>query len=379
MKRPRIKVGRHDANAVKGPRQEDGRYYWQARVWVGGDVGRQTKAIGWLTEDEAIDALDDARRRGLGSAPRPSGPKPPTVRDLFEVYMAARVKREDLDVATKRNNTTARRRVERAIGEVPLSEVRLETLEEYRDAALRSSASSTVRFDLRILRQAWRWGKGRGLVGSDLPRVQVLDRGDGREAEKARPHVDEVALVETKLRERWPDGWPWRCFHVLSVTGARPAEVSRLLIGDVDLEHHTIRIRGKRSPQTGKERIRVHPILEDTVAVLRPLVEDRAAAARLWGPSPKAIENSLRQDHLPRACAEANVAPMKPYGLRRLATDTLRRSGVDAVVAAALLGNSPAVMVREYARASAEELEQAIAKARLGRTGKVIPFNRQES
>ena len=51
MKLPRIKVGRHDANAVRGPRREDGRYYWQARVWVGAETGRETKAIGWLTEE----------------------------------------------------------------------------------------------------------------------------------------------------------------------------------------------------------------------------------------------------------------------------------------------------------------------------------------
>jgi integrase len=378
-KRPRIKVGRHDGNALKGPRASDGRYYWQARLWVGGDRGRDTKAIGWLTEDEAIETLAGlVHRGGLDAEPRGPVSKPPTVRDLLETYMAARIAREDLDQLTKRNNTTARRRVERALGDVPLAELGLEALENYRDEALRGSASATVRLDLRILRQAWRWAKARRLVDRDLPRVQVLDRGDGREAEKARPHIDDVAVVEAKLRERWADGWPWRVFHVIAVTGARPSEVARLTVGDVDLEHRTIRIHGKRSPQTRKARIRTLAILADTVAALRPFVEGRASDARLWGPSPKSIANSLRQDHLPRACAEARVDPVKPLGLRRLATDTLRQRHVDPVVAAAILGNSPAVMVREYARASAEECEDAITRARLGRTGQVLPFAERE-
>ena len=66
-------------------------------------------------------------------------------------------------------------------------------------------------------------------------------------------------------------------------------------------------------------------------------------------------------------------------GLRRLAVDTCARAGVDPATAAALLGQSPVVMLQMYRQVSEEDKRRAVAKARLGHfsEGNVVAFPRR--
>lgn len=371
-KRPRIHVGRCDANATRGPR-EDGRYYWQARVWIGGDAERETKCIGWHTEDEAIKDL--ARRVAAGSldAEQPVAPTEETIRSLLDLYMKAR-KKAKLSPLTLRNNQTAATALTEAVGSVVLERLTLETLEGYRDSALRdgTTRSSTVRFYLRVLKQAWKWGTEHGLLDAPWPRVRVLDIGDAKE--KPIADIDDMESVERFMRERWPEGWAWRCFHIIRTTGARPGEVAKLTVGDVDLDAAELKIRQKRSP--GKKPVRVFPLLDDTLEMLREWVADRGSAALLWGPSPKAVYTSMTGDHMPGAFEKLEIAAVSPYAMRRAAVRSMIRGGVPIKVAAELTGHSPEQLLRDYEQALPEDLREAVAKARIGRPkdGKVVQF-----
>lgn len=367
MKPKRIHVGDYYAFVVRGPRK-DGRLYWQAQVAVGHGK-RETKALGWFTRPEATKRLAElVAQGGLDIRPATKGELGMvTVRDLFESYLFAR-ERAQLSNLTVSNNRTAMRRVEAELGDVVLRRVDLELLERYRDKARGSSMSSTVRFDLRVFRQAWRWALDRGLLSEPWPRVRVLDAGDRRPS--STPELEEIERVELALRAAWPDGWPWRFFHLQAVTGARTSEVARLLVDDVDLEERAVRIVGKHTP--GKERVRVVPLLEDTVEVLREWLALRTTAVandRLWVLQPHSACNAFRQDHLPSV-----KATFTPYGLRRAAADRMLRAGVGVDVAAAWLGHSPKQMLETYRRATADDLRRAAELARLGRAprGKVI-------
>ncbi len=369
LKRPSEKLGKYEAKAIKGPRA-DGRYYWQGRRFVGGEARYETKALGWLTRDEAITELG-ARigAGGLKPVPVKAAPSRRTVEALLDLYMGARLKAEDLAPETKRNNQTACNRLTAAIGTVVIDQLSLEVLEGYRDNALRSGASSTVRFDLRILRQAWTWGTTRGLITAPWPKVHVNDRGDAKT--KTAADLAHVEAVEDRLRELWPDGWPWRAFHLLAVTGARPSEIGKLMVRDVDIEEGTVTLTGKHTPN--KKRTRTFPLLSDTVAILKDWTAGSAPGDRLWGPSPKAVVNSLRGDHIPRAEKLAEVPHLTPYMIRRAAVRKLIASGIRIKVAAELMGHTPERMLRDYEIATGEDLREAVERTRPGRVpaGKV--------
>lgn len=379
----RVRCGDYYALVIRGPRKDD-RFYWQAQVSVGHGK-RETQALGWYTRPEVTKRLAAlVAEGGLNMKPRPDSDGMVTVRDLFESYLFARERDTALSKLTVRNNRTAMRRIETELGDVVLRRVDLEVLERYRDKARTSSMSNTVRFDLRVFRQAWRWALERGLLTEPWPRVRVLDQGDRRPS--PTPELEAIDKVERALRKAWPEGWPWRFFHLQAVTGARTGEIARLELGDVDLERATLRIRGKHTP--GKEAVRTVPLLKDTVATLRAWAKVRATqmsgAERpspwLWGLLPTSAENALRQDHLPEALKKAKVAPFTPYGLRRAAADRMLRAGVGVEVAAAWLGHSPKQMLETYRRATPDELRRAGELARVGRAprGTVIHIAEEE-
>ena len=61
-----------------------------------------------------------------------------------------------------------------------------------------------------------------------------------------------------------------------------------------------------------------------------------------------------------RTCKAQGIPHFGLHGLRRLRVREYRRGGVDVVVAAALLGHSPLVMMRLYDEASKEEKREAM-------------------
>lgn len=91
MKRPSFDLGKYEAKAIKGPRA-DARFYWQARLFIGGERRYQTAALGWLSEAEAFTEL--SKRLGEGSmapTPRRATPSRRTVADLLALYMGAAI------------------------------------------------------------------------------------------------------------------------------------------------------------------------------------------------------------------------------------------------------------------------------------------------
>jgi len=67
-----------------------------------------------------------------------------------------------------------------------------------------------------------------------------------------------------------------------------------------------------------------------------------------------------------KACKDLGIKPFSPHGLRRLAADTMARSGVDVATAAQILGHSVEMMLKIYRTVNEAEIESAMRKAQLG-------------
>lgn len=248
------------------------------------------------------------------------------------------------------------RRAVSVVGAVLLDRVGARTLEELRDRSGRGPrATAQV---LTIVRMAWRWGHGVGLVDApELPPVRLAVPA----SERRTPEPHEVQPVVELVERRSPrSGLALRLAWAL---GARVGEVAALQLADVDLAVPPgwITLRGK----TGTRRV---PLPRAARAAIE--------AAPPWtGPlaHPRRVHDNLRS-----ACASLDVAPFAVHGLRRLAVDQLARSGVDIATAAALLGHSPAVMLEHYRRVQASDLVAAVGRVQLGEApaGQVLPLLR---
>lgn len=344
-------IGPVSLSVVRGPDKE-GRWYWRARV------GQEVKWTGWGFVSEAereVAALVAAD--GLDAPRNPE--TAPTIQDLLELWNGWMAERPDVTEGTVKNALRRSRTLLPILGAVRAERLDLSTLEGFRDARIRSGAASrTVDLELRLLRQAWGWGRSRGLIpDKDLPKVSVRVR-DVRE--RYTPPPAEVEAVLSHL-----SGWPYIVLRLLASTGCRRGEIASLTWDKVDLQGRTLLVTGK----TGTRRVPIVPEVADWLATLP------RATATVHGTSPSNATGALWR-FLDKACKRAGVPRWTPHGLRRAAVNALYRC-TDPSVAGKILGHSPVVALQTYRQVTDEEAREAMEKAALGATlpgSKVLPF-----
>lgn len=357
--RPVVDLGPLRLRAIAG----DGpAYRWRVEWYPEGEGGRMSTRSLARVRGERIPQGEAVQRAALLLAEGlhlqvggpPAAPPVATLGDLLECWAGAQEQRRDLRPSTLAHYLDAARRAVSVVGAVLLDRVGARTLEELRDRSGRGPrATAQV---LTIVRMAWRWGHGVGLVAAaELPPVRLAVPA----SERRTPEPHEVALVVELVERRLPrSGLALRLAWAL---GARVGEVAALQLADVDLAVPPgwITLRGK----TGTRRV---PLPRAARAAIE--------AAPPWtGPlaHPRRVHDNLRA-----ACVSLDVAPFAVHGLRRLAVDQLARSGVDIATAAALLGHSPAVMLEHYRRVQASDLVAAVGRVQLGEApaGQVLPL-----
>lgn len=357
-------VGRVRVRVHSGPR-EDGRWRWRADR-PDGRGGRVPVWSGWGSRDEAEAAILATL---AGDEPAADDDTVRTVGDLMDVWLGAQEERSDIAQSTIRSRRSHVRhlvRRESALRDVLLTRCDRRTLERYRDAELRGGrAPSTLREDLRHLRQAWRWGREVGVCpDTELPAVAVRDRSTVYS--RRTPTRAEVLAVLDDLRGRVP--WAWRATYLTWATGCRKGEIAGLLWERIDLEAGTAEVRGK----TGG---RVVPLRSEVVDELRRWPRERET---VHGRAAGTVIGQLHRE-VTEACDRVGIERFPPHGLRRAAVDALYRT-TRPEVAAAILGHSPTTALRHYRQVRAEELAEAIESTALGVVpgGAVLAFTKED-
>lgn len=333
-------VGALHLTAVRGPNAA-GAWYWRIR-----DEQRRTRWTGWARRPEALTHLHQ-----LAGEPEP-GPTLRTVGELLRVYLDARERDRELAASSLGYYHRALRHPERLLGELPLEQLDLASLEGYRNARLgEGAAPRTVAHELGSIRSAWRWAvQNEHLQATPLPQVRVKVRG--YVLNHRTPTEGEVGLALAQLR-----GEVLLAAQLLAITGARISEVTGLRPQDVDLRRGVLHLDGK----TGPREFPLTPGLRALLTERAQALGERLLALRAGDPQ-KQVRMALAS-----ACAAAGVAAFTPHGLRRMAVNRLLRAGVDPKVAAALTGHSVSVMLTIYRSTSFEEKVEGVRQAGLGR------------
>jgi integrase len=343
MKRPSpFQVDHVRVRVHSGPRK-DGRWRWRADKPDGHDH-RIPVWSGWATRDEAGEIV-----RGILGESQESTGELVTVRDLVECWVASQEARSDVSERTAQSCKEAGiRLLAHGLADVQLLVLGRKQIEGHRDTALRSRcAGSTVRRDLKYLRQAWRWA----LDSNELPGVRLLPTV---KVERVKPVYtrytpsieDVVALLEgvsPAVR---------RGLVLLASTGCRISEITSLRWSGVPLDASKIRVEGK----TGERVVELHSVVAAEVRRWDRLHRDRYVV----GVTGQTIRAALAE-----RSEELGIPRVSPNGLRRHVVDALYRTGrIDA--AASLLGHSAATALAIYRQVSSADRAAAMEGAALG-------------
>ena len=352
-KRPKPRaVGDLRLQVMRGPREEDGRWYWRARAFRDGT--EHTAWTGWATIPEADAAAASIVAAGKVYAPREPD-RADTIRDLCELFVGKQEGRGDIEPVTLITTRNMLRRVVASIGEVRVERLDGATLERHRDTRLRAGAAgSSIKAELVRLRAAWTWGQEIGLVPArSLPRIRIPI--EPRNCQQTPTRGDQVSVLQRL------EGWIRLAVLLYASTGARLSELADLTWSAVDLDRAEITVKGK----TGRRVVPCAPPMVRELRAWRDAHPETVPEGRVWGVGASTVKAKIRPA-LMEACEAAGVPRFTAQGLRRAAVDALYRSGVDPAAAASVVGHSPAVALAAYRRATQEDRRQAVHAARLG-------------
>jgi integrase len=168
--------------------------------------------------------------------------------------------------------------------------------------------------------------------------------------------------------------------EVLAVTGTRPVQAARLLVGDLQPD----RLMMPRSAKgRGKKRIERRPIpIPPTLAAkLRAAAGDRSANAPLLQRPDGAAWHSGHSDHtrpFERALAAARLPKVVPYALRHSSIVRALLRGLAVRLVADMHDTSVAMLERTYAKYIADHSDVMVRAAQLDLTPaideKVVPL-----
>jgi integrase len=365
-KKPRpIKLDEVTVHPIRPPTNRCPDWYWRAIRYVAGEQDTIWAGRGPRAEVKRI--VNALQAEGLPVTRTKNEAEPVrTVLDVLELWLGSLMGKTVPSERTRKNYERAAKNLKRGIGSVLLERLDADTLDRYRDDRLNDGAApSTVRFDLQVLRSAWRWGHGHGFCRTaTLPTVRLPER---RAYNDRTPTRGDVAAVLEEL-----DGWHRLALLLCYTTGARISEIMALRWADVDADTGLIRLGRHAGARKSGERVFPLPL-----EVLAELGEPGEPETTVLG-IPAGLDGGRLRHALTRACERAEVKPFSPHGLRRLATDELYRKVGDVSAAAAILGHSPEVALRYYRKASLDDVRAAVERAGLGSLpkGNVVPLKK---
>jgi len=195
-----------------------------------------------------------------------------------------------------------------------------------------------------------------------LTALPVLDEKKDRRRERRALTDEEVSWLVATTREREEaEGATGMCprsavYLVLSRTGWRRGEASKLTWGDLDLDGAVVTIRAAVGKASRDDRIPIHPQAVEALKALRPahatpgdrvfgalptprtLYRDLAKAREAWiAEAPSRVERRLRDrtDFLRQRDSAGRIVDL--HSLRRTFATTLARSGVSPQMARQLM------------------------------------------
>ena len=277
--------------------------------------------------------------------------------------------------------TTARRYAEsldlhvlKSLGQLFLDELTPRLIERALGEWAEQHARSTVNSWLRVLRTVLSEAVSHGLIATNpAERVRALRErqdDDGDEGDWANSlSPDELDAYLRAWRELYPEHLP--LITTLVLTGLRWGEATALTWSDVDtaepagvLRIRRSHVRGviRNTTKTGKRRI--VPFPPELATVLRVhrqrLIEvQHAGLVHGWvfaNGAGKPFDNGALFDKNRRVLKRAQIAKrVTIHGLRRTATDLLRRAAVDPVTAKAIIGHTTDRMREHYSTVGTDE------------------------
>jgi len=351
------KIGGISLSVKRGP-NASGSWYYRLMWWNTSEGARTrvTRSLGWLTAEDADEALM-AAAQGQDDEPEPDHAED-TVSDLLGAWLVI-VEASPRSANTKRHYRYCVTRLNNGLGTHPVAFLGYSEMEAYVSVQASSGYSKrTIAQDLIAMGAAWKWAAKAGHLSRTLDMPRVTPKRGEYAINHRTPTDDEVS----RTLEVYACSWKGDILRLTWATGSRIGAICELTWDQVDLEARSVTLDTKNG-------IVELPLGAPAMALLtrRHTAQGEPLTGQVFPEhvytrrTTSAVRSALLQ-----ACKVAGVKPWTAHGLRRLAVDTMARAGVDVATAASITGHSEVTMLRYYRKITMEDQRRALAMAGLG-------------
>lgn len=340
---------------VRGPRAEDGAWYFRAERYIDGrsvDVWS-----GWGHRDDVARHIATLVAEGRDDEPQGRrNDRVETVEDLLEFWLSAQLGRPISD-HTKRNNIKAAKHLVRRLADKAVARLNTATLQTYYDERRTQdgAASRTVGNEVSTVIQAWNWARGQEhplVPDRQLKRPLIRHRD---RLTRYLPDTDEFWAVWNAVPES--QQWAKTMLILMEATGARSGEIADLTWSDINWRRKQVRLDGK----TGERWIRLAERALDWLRPIRP----RRAVGRVLTVTRTTAVKTLRVV-LVNACEVAGVRYFSPKQIRAMVENRPYDAGGDPDVVSQFMGHTPEVSLRNYRKAKKRRVDEVLLAAGIG-------------
>jgi integrase len=270
-----------------------------------------------------------------------------TVRQACEVY-CAKIKLEKGEAQARSAEGYLRRRVySHPIADIALDALLAHDVEAWRDGLLEIEGKAAANRDLKQLKAALNRAYKSQLVLSDQAWRSV---GGFPSADNARKEFLSVAQRSNLLKcARALSGALGDLVEACLYTAARPIELLRAVVHDVDLAHRVLTLEGYKG-RNGEVRRRTIPLTPVAAAFFARIVEGKAADAPLF------LDDDGREwnkyDEMIRRARDAAGLPAEVtlYVVRHSVIASWLANGIDAQTVCKVAGTGAAMLERNYGK-----------------------------
>jgi len=300
--------------------------------------------------------------RAIARIAQVSAGKVKTVRQLCDTYLTER--KPELTPGYHASLTWLIRALcdfegtEGPIGDLTVDDAKAEHLQEFLETRrVRGWSLKTVQHATTAAKSVMRWAEDRDRIAKNPWRIVKAKRPPRIARRVLSPaEVEEVVKAGLSPRSRL-------LFELLYLTAARPSELVRAKWSEVDLVQRQIVRLEHKTARYGKPRV-IH-LPKRAVELLKGI--QRASSPLVFpGRNGKVLDSSAIRHAFNRAKAalppakQEQYADVTPYTFRHSRATHLIQNGVDPATVAAILGNTPSMVLDRYAWPAAAHVRKAL-------------------
>jgi integrase len=213
------------------------------------------------------------------------------VKDLLEEYKEKYSKIHKKPSTQKSDEFMIKKHINPRIGDMAITDLDLEVLTEYYNAAAQATSFSTANHDMSLLSHFWNWCETYKYLPINTNPCKYVKKGKNKKLDYPVLDLDGYKKLFKAIQEGIDEApynpRAFRAIKVIALTGCRCGEITELEKDELDLEHNLLNLKDSK---TGAKKV---PLGAPAIEELRVALAESSKDSKYVFPPARGGENAV--------------------------------------------------------------------------------------